>query len=66
MTTALRIALVLLGVGCVAYSTYKFPYVKRRWQQYALAGLDLAGMIAVGMAIGPYLVALWRIVGGGL
>ena len=42
MNTVLRIALVLVGVGCVAYS------------------------IAVGMAIGPYLVALWRIVGGGL
>jgi len=51
MTTALRIALVLVGTGCIAWGIYTWPCVRDGWQRYALAILAIGGAVILGIGV---------------
>ena len=51
MNTVVRIALVLVGTGCIAWGIYSWPCVRDGWQRYALAILAIGGAVILGIGV---------------
>ena len=51
MNTVVRIALVLVGTGCIAWGIYSWPCVRDGWRRCALAAITFAGALILGMGV---------------